>query len=446
MAFLPGELVDNRFKVIGTCSEAGGMGTVLFIEDTLKEINEQIVLKYCKADDFENMNRFKREIRLLHDFSNNNRVVKTFYSNTEFDPPYFIMKYYKRGDLMNMIDDISSNFTIQEKIVYEMIDCIKELHAKQVFHRDIKPQNFLVNDDGSLVVSDLGLGKEENSSTRFTTSKVSWGTFGFLPPEFDNGGFKKADCTSDIFMLGKSIYLLISRQNPVYLISSALPSPLFYVIDRSCNLDKSKRFQSLDEMKQAFKTAYDILLSRSGIEGELFQLIEKINFRLENSNQYDEKEVLDFIDKLLAINESMQIRVCLELNTKIFYVFDSGNIAMRATEFLNVYKKMVESGNYGWGFAEKIAMNMKKIISLSNVSNENKTLALELAIDAAYRMNRFAAMETCTSIIVSIDNDDFGIKVASMLQKYDYYFIQNIEPSTCKNNYIRNVILLKKKL
>ena len=110
-----------------------------------------------------------------------------------------------------------------------MIDCVAELHARGTFHRDIKPQNFLL-DDGNVVVSDLGLSMERESLTAFTRTSEYWGTQGYLPPEFQTGGFKNADAAGDIFMLGKSFYVLLTGRDPLYLIANDIPEPLFHLI------------------------------------------------------------------------------------------------------------------------------------------------------------------------------------------------------------------------
>jgi len=263
MNFEKGDLVDGRFTVKGICNDSGGMGQILFVEDADGELDGTLALKYCREDGEEYIKRFKREVRLMEKFSGNSRVVDTIYRNIENDPPYFVMKYYLKGDLTTIIDELTEDVVRQEEVFNQMIDCLSELHSKGVYHRDVKPQNFLIDDD-SILVSDFGLGMEPNSISRFTNSSVSWGSEGYLPPEFHNGGFKHADETGDIFMLGKSFYALLTRQNPTYLMDSGLHPALFNVIERACELDKNRRYQTLSEMKQALQMAYDVIIGRGG--------------------------------------------------------------------------------------------------------------------------------------------------------------------------------------
>jgi len=433
------DLIDERFIVTGICSDKGGMGQVLFVEDNVAEFSGKLALKYCRENNEECIARFSREVRLLESFSENSKVVKTLYSNTVNDPPYFVMKYYPRGDLTNIIDEISADRSKQESIFNKMINCISELHSNGIYHRDIKPQNFLLDGD-DVIVSDFGLGMEPESSSRFTNSSMFWGTQGYLPPEFLNGGFKHADETGDIFMLGKSFYFLLTKQDPTYLMDNGVHSALSCVIERACALDKTKRYQSLSELKQALQLAFDVILNRGGKIGEVSQLISTIEDRLKNENKYSADRVIDFIDKLGLVGQEDQIRICQDLSQNFFSILSQKKLISHIEKSLKVYCKFVDSGNYSYNFAENIAENMKNVFSTQDVDSKIRASALEIAIDAAYRMNRFAAMDICSSMIRSVTEEDLGVHVAAIMQRHvaaimqkdDYSFIIHIEPSQCK--------------
>jgi serine/threonine protein kinase len=394
MDYKVGDTLDNRFKVCGLCSDGGGMGRVLLVKDEMKQLSGTLALKYCREDDDEYVKRFRREVRLLECFTGNSKVVEVFHSNSNHEPPYFVMKYYPDGDLTSQIDTIQANFGEQERIFTLMIECISELHSNNVLHRDIKPQNFLL-DGENIVVSDFGLGMEPSSTSRFTSSSMFWGTQGYLPPEFQNGGFKRADESGDVFMLGKSFYFLVTKQNPTYLMENDVHPALFHVIERACELDKNKRYQSLAELRQALNMAYDVMLKRGGALGEVNQLLSSITDKLENEAKYNSSQVVELINKLCFVDEDDQIRICLELKPSFVSILTHDKLRPHLDEFLKIYQRMVESERYGWSFAEIIAENMQQIFRVAEVPAKTRTQALELAVDAAYRMNRFAAMNTC---------------------------------------------------
>ena len=122
-----------------------------------------LVLKYCRETDDEQLRRFRREVRLLSEFRGNSRIVQIWDQNLESDPPYFVMRYYADGDLATKAGEIRSSYEVQERYFLRMIDCVQELHARDEFHRDLKPQNFL-RDGDEPVVSDLGLSTEISSA------------------------------------------------------------------------------------------------------------------------------------------------------------------------------------------------------------------------------------------------------------------------------------------
>lgn len=439
MEYDVGDLIDNRFKVTDVCSDSGGMGRVLLVDDMDFEFNETLALKYCRDENEENVKRFVREVRLLKQFKGNSKVVNVYFSNVSHDPPYFVMEYYPEGDLTNHISRIQSDPEEQERIFYMMIDCISELHTRNVYHRDIKPQNFLVCDEG-LVVTDFGIGLEPDSTTRFTSTTVLWGTHGYLPPEFHSGGFKNADQTGDIFMLGKSFYVLLTGQSPLYLMEGGINPAIFHVVEKACELDKSKRYKSLSELKQALKMAYDVVLGRGGYLSEVSQLYDAIKDKLENEGRYSSSKVLEFVEKLGFVEDDDQIRICLDVNDSFVSLLTNDKLISKIGDFLKIYKKMVESERYGWAFAEQIASNMQIIFETDDVPPKVKGKALELAIDAANRMHRFAAMDTCTAMISSVVDDELATYVVSVIQDNPYSFLLDMELSQCRSEIIREAI------
>jgi len=263
MNFTIGQMINNRFMVKGICSSEGGMGEILFVKDVTNILTNEIVLKYCKSNDSELIKRFKKEVKIIDEFKGSSKVVNSLHSNTEFDPPYFVMKYYKQGDLTNLVDLIKNDKVLQEKTFLSMIDCIKELHIKGIFHRDIKPQNFLL-DGKDIIVSDLGLGvKSSADSTRLTHTNMYAGSQGYIPPEFMEGGFKYADERGDIFMLGKSFYRLLTKRDPSNIYDRDLNPIIFSIIEKACHLNKDKRYDNLEQLSQAITSAYNIILGRS---------------------------------------------------------------------------------------------------------------------------------------------------------------------------------------
>lgn len=434
-----GDVVDGKYLVESVCSTAGGMGVLLFVQALDNPPEHRLVLKYCRDDQEEPLKRFRREVRLLATFKGNSKVAQLWDYNVDHDPPYYVMRHYEQGDLTGQISGLADNLAAQERTIVQMIECLEELHSRNEFHRDIKPQNFLVEDQ-EMVVSDFGLTTEVGSDTAFTRSSVYWGTHGFIPPEFLHGGFKHADATGDIFMLGKTIYVLLTNREPMYLVGDDVPPPIFHVIERCCAIDKNQRYQDLSELKQSVVASFDVLLSRGGGLGKARQLISAINDRLEQDRKYNSTEVGEFVEQLAVLEEADQVRICLELPSRFFSVLRQEPVVRFLSTFLDIYERLVESKDYTWSYAETVADHMKLIFVGDAVPLNQKSRALELALLSASYMNRFAAMDTCKSMVTGVADEELGLVIATLINKHKDTFISEIEPSECRTDAVRGVL------
>lgn len=448
-------VVDGKYRISRLCSDSGGMGTLVHVDPIDGSNAYPLVLKYCKSQDQSVIKRFRREIRLLSVFSSNSRIVQVLDRNIDVTPPYYVMKFYVDGDLTSLSPRLHTELELQEVVFCQMVDCIAELHARNVFHRDIKPQNFL-RDGGEVVVSDFGLSMEAESRTAFTSTTEAWGTQGYLPPEFQNGGFRNATAASDVFMLGKSFFALLTGQlHPIYLSQGHIPAPVFRVIQKCCCVEPSRRYQVLAELRTALVAAYDMLLRRTRDVTTARSLLWQISGALTGTGSGldsildspmpedgDESEKLNtFLDELGSLAESDQVRLCAEIGVRVFRSICRSPVHERLPELLDIYRVMVEKADYGWAFAETIAGNMAVLFDHPHVSPDAKANALDLAIIASVRMNRFAAMDRCVDIIKTIEDNDTALAVRELFSKYVDTFVSKIRPEECRNALIREALV-----
>jgi serine/threonine protein kinase len=432
-------VIDGKYAVLGLCSNAGGMGTLLFVSRVGTD-DPRLVLKQCKLTDPEMLARFKREVRLMQEFKGNNHVMPILDANLEHEPPYFVMPHFPHGDLHGKAALIRGDYSSLEFIFFQMLDCVAQLHDRHVYHRDIKPQNFLLDRFGNLVISDFGLCTEEGSSSAFTRSTQWAGTVGYMPPEFLHGGFKNASAPADIFMLGKSFYGMLTGRDPMYLIPDGVPPQLLPVLERCCAISKELRYQSLASLKQSMKAAFDVLLGRASGSEKVYALLRAISDRLRVSNQYQPDEIGRFVEDLALLETEDQFRVCLELPEDAFSILSQSLVAEHLAHFLVVYRRMVEEATYSFSFAETIADNMKILFHAQDTPPSDKAEALRIAIIAAVRQNRFAAMDTCRAMITSIEDAELGQRAHDVLVEHATYFIRNIDANDCKSGAVRAAI------
>lgn len=436
-----GQVVDGRFLVTDICSEAGGMGSILHVVDKTNVNGKPKVLKYCKDSSQASLQRFQREVRLMHSFNGSDHVMTVHHFNVEYEPPYFVMDFYGRGDLFNLAGQIQSDIACQEWTFLAMLDCIEVLHNKGVFHRDIKPQNFLFNGE-KLVVSDFGLSTQVDSLTQFTKSTEYGGTLSYLPPEFLNGGFKHADALGDIFMLGKSFYTLLTGMDPILLQleHSQIPRQLRPIIDRCCRPLKDQRYQSIEALRVSLRHAYDAINGRETGRPTAYALWTTIETHYSSTNSFSDASAKQLIDELQTLDDEDAKQIGFKLSYEFF-----GFAAIQLQEdylaaLLKGYRTMVDSGDYQWSFAETIARNMETVFYSAHAGLANRTEALRIAIIGAVNMNRYAAMNTCMAMVTSIADDELAAHVHDLIIEFADTFIAGTDQAECKSIAIRNVL------
>jgi hypothetical protein len=93
---------------------------------------------------------------------------------------------------------------------------------------------------------------------------------------------------------------------------------------------------------------------------------------------------------------------------------------------------MVEEGAYGWSYAETIADNMKLLFDSAHVTLADKAAALRIAMQAAVLQNRYAAMDTCQSMITSIVDEGLGLRVRDIILEFPQTFVVSIDPADAR--------------
>src|SRR5699024_2336868 len=124
-------------------------------------------------------------------------------------------------------------------------------------HRDIKPDNALVFEDQKIVVSDLGLAKFDiRDTTVLTRASIYMGTYDYMPPEqMTYGGTRDLDHRGDVFQLGKTLYHLLTGERPTLMDPKAVPTGLWYVIQKATRQFPEDRYQSVNEFLDAIQDA-----------------------------------------------------------------------------------------------------------------------------------------------------------------------------------------------
>jgi serine/threonine-protein kinase len=206
---LVGTLVDNRYAVQSKLAR-GGMSTVYLATD--QRLERDVALKVLHphlATDDTFLGRLGREAKSAARLSHAH-VVGVLDQGYDGHTAYLVMEYIKGHTLR---DVISSKGALPPRLALALIDPVVEglgaAHAAGLIHRDVKPENVLIADDGRIKIGDFGLARAVTTST---STGALIGTVAYLSPELVLG--KQADARSDIYSVGIMLYEMITGQQP----------------------------------------------------------------------------------------------------------------------------------------------------------------------------------------------------------------------------------------
>ncbi len=191
----------------------GGMGVVYKAwEDSLQRFVAIKMLGDQLTQDESIKQRFLREARAVADLNHPN-VVQVFTVDTHEGRPYFAMEYVEGESLTDLIRTSNRvNPKRAAQIIKEAANGLAAAHAKDVIHRDIKPDNIMLTKHGGVKVVDFGIAKMEDADTKLTATGMMVGTPNYISPEVCLG--RTVDARSDIFSLGIVFYEMLVGTTP----------------------------------------------------------------------------------------------------------------------------------------------------------------------------------------------------------------------------------------
>jgi predicted Ser/Thr protein kinase len=200
----------GRHRIVRRLGEEanGAMGFVYLAED--EEAGEEVALKFLQEDDSEGRARLKREAESAARIQHPNvvRVHRVDYFENE---PFIVLEYVRGQDLATVWPRPPLVLDEALAALRQVAEGLAAVHAKGVVHRDIKPTNILLKNDGRIVIVDFGLGRRINDPVLLTKPNTILGTCCYMSPEQANGD--ELDTSSDIFSFGLVAFELLTGLN-----------------------------------------------------------------------------------------------------------------------------------------------------------------------------------------------------------------------------------------
>ena len=206
-----GQKINDRYEIVKSIGE-GGMANVYLAQDTI--LDRKVAVKVLRGDlssDDKFIRRFQREALSVSNLSHPN-IVEVYDVGEEDGEHYIVMEYIEGKTLKQLLKKRES-LTLTEviDIMTQLTDGISHAHESYIIHRDIKPQNIMIEDDGKVKITDFGIAMALNA-TQLTQTNSVMGSVHYLPPEQASG--KSATIKSDIYSMGILMYELLTGNVP----------------------------------------------------------------------------------------------------------------------------------------------------------------------------------------------------------------------------------------
>jgi eukaryotic-like serine/threonine-protein kinase len=289
-----GTVLSGRYRLQAKLG-SGGMSTVYLARD--QTLDRDVAVKVMHREMSEQpdqLERFRQEARAVAKLSHPN-VVAVIDAGEDGGHPYIVFEYVEGETLKQRIARVGA-LDPQEALAYaiEIARGLTVAHARNMVHRDIKPQNVLIDAEGRAKLTDFGISRQLEQDGMTATGRVL-GTTDYVAPEQAMG--HGADPRSDIYSLGVVLYEMLIGQVPFHAdsqvgvamkhVNEDLPdvqqrrpevsAAAALVVERATDKDPDRRYQDVGEMIDDLSTALEVEAARAGsTTGEATSVLDAV--------------------------------------------------------------------------------------------------------------------------------------------------------------------------
>ncbi len=289
-----GTVLSGRYRLQAKLG-SGGMSTVYLARDQTLDRDVAVKVMHREmSEQADQLERFRQEARAVAKLSHPN-VVAVIDAGEDGGHPYIVFEYVEGETLKQRIARVGA-LDQQEALAYaiEIARGLTVAHARNMVHRDIKPQNVLIDAEGRAKLTDFGISRQLEQDGMTATGRVL-GTTDYVAPEQAMG--HAVDPRSDIYSLGVVLYEMLIGQVPFHAdsqvgvamkhVNEDLPdvqqrrpdvsAAAALVVERATDKDPARRYQEVGEMIDDLSTALEVEAARAGTStGEATSVLDAV--------------------------------------------------------------------------------------------------------------------------------------------------------------------------
>lgn len=284
------------YRIVEKIGE-GGMGVVYRAEDQI--LHRDVAIKVLRIDPERNLSpekiqeiqrRFQREAQAAARLNHPN-IVSVYQVGSSGNQPYMVMEYLKGRSLVEVMDE-ETPMTEILKAMIQVCGALHYAHNQGVIHRDVKPDNIVLGEDGRVKITDFGIARLDEPDGLQTRTGVMLGSPAYCAPE-QLRDFRHVDGRADIFSVGVVLYQWLTRRFPFEgdaateiisriltnepipprVLNPDIPQELEAVILKALAKEPAERYQTAAELQNALEKVLRLAQRKGDMPGERTQII-----------------------------------------------------------------------------------------------------------------------------------------------------------------------------
>lgn len=340
---MKGQKISDRYQIIKSIGE-GGMANVYLAYDTILDRNVAVkVLRGDLSNDEKFVRRFQREALAASSLSHPN-IVEVYDVGEDNGEYYIVMEYIEGKHLKNLLKK-RGKLTLSETvdIMLQITDGMAAAHDSYIIHRDIKPQNIMILENGLVKITDFGIAMAMNA-TQLTQTNSVMGSVHYLPPEQASG--QGSTLQSDIYSMGIVMYELLTGELP-------------FKGDNAVEI----------ALKQLKEPIPDIREKLPNVPNSVYNIIKRATAKNPKNRYHDAREMHE--DLLTCLDDAKRDEPIIEFQYPEFETDDT-KLAKMVKDSKNMKQEKQEKEN-GKGKDEEV---IAKKITGDDLKKQNKLLII----------------------------------------------------------------------